>query len=49
MVRCVKAISRQGSGTLLVDFVRLIDCAKFSSMADLAWVEAELALEADSV
>ncbi len=49
MVQCVKAISRQGSGTLLLHFVRLIDCTKFTSMADLAWVEAELALEADSV
>ncbi len=49
MIQCVKAISRQGSGTLLVYFVRLIDCAEFTSMADVAWVEAELALEADSV
>jgi hypothetical protein len=49
MVQCVKAISRQGSGTLLVRFVRLIDCAKFTSMADLAWVKAKLAFEADSV
>jgi hypothetical protein len=42
MVQYVKAISRQGSCTLLVHFVRLIDCAKFTSKADLA-------LEADSV
>ncbi len=49
MVQCVKAVSRQGSGTLLLHFVRLIDYTKFTSMADLAWVEAELALEADSV